>query len=49
MNNRGLCVMQEVPKAYGLISKGNGDVILTKEKHMTLSVGGDRPDRDSLV
>ena len=26
--------------AYGLITKGNGEVILTEEKHMTLSVGG---------
>ena len=26
--------------AFGLISKGNGEVILSKEKHMTLSAGG---------
>jgi DNA (cytosine-5)-methyltransferase 1 len=26
--------------AYGLISKGNGEVILSKEKHTFLSVGG---------
>ena len=26
--------------AYGLISKGNGEVILSYEKHMTLSIGG---------
>ena len=26
--------------AYGLISKGNGEVILSEEKHMSLSTGG---------
>lgn len=26
--------------SYGLISKGNGEVILTKEKHTSLSAGG---------
>ena len=26
--------------AYGLISKGNGEVILSKETHMSLSTGG---------
>ena len=26
--------------AYGLITKGNGEVILSKEKHTSLSVGG---------
>ena len=26
--------------AYGLTTKGNGDVILTEERHMSLSVGG---------
>ena len=26
--------------AYGLISKGNGETILTKEKHMSLVCGG---------
>lgn len=29
------CVM-----TYGLITKGNGEVILTEEKHMSLSTGG---------
>lgn len=27
-------------KAYGVISKGNGEVILTEERHTSLSVGG---------
>lgn len=26
--------------AYGLISKGNGEVILSEEKHMSLTTGG---------
>lgn len=26
--------------AYGIITKGNGDVILTEEKHTSLSTGG---------
>lgn len=35
--------------AYGLISKGNGEVILSEEKHMSLTTGGDKPDRDIRV
>lgn len=31
---------QAAVAVFGLISKGNGDVILSREKHMTLSVGG---------
>lgn len=35
--------------AYGLISKGNGEVILSEEKHMSLTTGGDKPGRDIRV
>lgn len=28
--------------AYGLTTKGNGEVILSWEKHMSLSIGGDK-------
>ena len=40
MNEEKLIVTNDQRVAYGLISKGNGEVILSKEKHMTLSVGG---------
>jgi len=29
-----------IVESYGLITKGNGDVILSTEKHMSLSTGG---------
>lgn len=31
--------------AYGIITKGNGDVILTEEKYTSLSTGGGKPDK----
>lgn len=31
--------MSEV-KAYGVVSKGNGEAFLMPEQHMTLSIGG---------
>lgn len=34
------CVIVNEPKSFGVVTKGNGDCFLIKEKHTTLSVGG---------
>lgn len=34
---------------YGLISKGNGEVILSEEKHMSLSTGGGKLGKDTRL
>ena len=36
-------------KAYGVVTKGNGEAWVIPEKHMTLAIGGDKPDRDIRV
>ena len=38
-NAEAICLERKC-RAYGLISKGNGEVILTEETHMSLSTGG---------
>lgn len=36
-------------KTYGVVTKGNGEAWVIPEKHMALTIGGVKPDRDTHV